>query len=142
MALIADRNTPRLLGEIRLQPAAAGANIFAGAILMRNAAGYLTQGATATGAVGVGRADGRTNIAAGAAGDLLAPFRIGTFRYENLPGDAVDQGDIGKLCYIVDDQTVAASDGTGTRSPAGIVDAVDDHGVWVRFDEALTRAYP
>jgi len=40
---------------------------------------------------------------------------------------------------VVDDQTVAKTDGTATRSPAGFVDMVDDLGVWVRFDEAMTR---
>ncbi|MFB0515162.1 MAG: hypothetical protein ACETWG_00985, partial [Candidatus Neomarinimicrobiota bacterium] len=33
--------------------------------------------------------------------------------------------------YIVDDQTVAKTDGTGTRSPAGFIEDVDSNGVWV-----------
>ena len=41
----------------------------------------------------------------------------------------------------VDDQTVAKTDGTGTRSRAGIVDGIEaSGGVWVRCDEALARA--
>ena len=35
---------------------------------------------------------------------------------------------------------VAKTDATATRSRAGIVDGVEGSGVWVRFDEALTRA--
>lgn len=46
---------------------------------------------------------------------------------------------IGKLCYIVDDQTVAATHATNSRSPAGIVEGIDNGGVWVRLDEAVTR---
>lgn len=34
----------------------------------------------------------------------------------------------------------AKTDATATRSRAGIVDGVEGTGVWVRFDEALTRA--
>ncbi len=40
----------------------------------------------------------------------------------------------------MDDQTVAKTDGTATRSRAGIVDAAEATGVWVRCDEALARA--
>jgi hypothetical protein len=54
--------------------------------------------------------------------------------------DAVDETNTDGLCYFVDDQTVAATDGTGTRSPAGIVEEVTSQGVWVRFDAALSRA--
>ena len=68
-------------------------------------------------------------------------YRPGVFRVGNSSaGDAITKADIGAACYIVDDQTVAKTSGTNTRSPAGIVDGVDSLGVWVRFDEALTRA--
>jgi hypothetical protein len=40
----------------------------------------------------------------------------------------------------VDDQTVANTDGTSTRSKAGIVEMIDNQGVWVSFNEAVTRA--
>ena len=56
-------------------------------------------------------------------------------------GDLITIADIGKACFIVDDQTVAKTDGTGTRSRAGIVDGIEaSGGVWVRCDEALARA--
>ncbi|CUH67985.1 hypothetical protein TG4357_03322 [Thalassovita gelatinovora] len=54
--------------------------------------------------------------------------------------DEITIADIGNKAYAVDDQTVAKTDGTATRSPAGIIDDVDANGVWVRFDEALTNA--
>lgn len=40
----------------------------------------------------------------------------------------------------MDDQTVAKTDNSAARSPAGVVEDVEDAGVWVRMDEALTRA--
>ena len=47
--------------------------------------------------------------------------------------DAITLADIGKDCFIVDDQTVAKTDGSGTRSRAGRVFDVDADGVWVEF---------
>ncbi|WP_323780137.1 hypothetical protein [Thalassovita sp.] len=140
-ALTADRNTPRYEGDIRQGGVAASTKIFGGAIVMRNAAGYLTKGQTATGLVGVGRAEEQVDNSAGANGALNIDYRPGSHRYANSAStDEITAADIGAKCYAVDDQTVAKTDGTSTRSPAGIVDDVDALGVWVRFDEALTNA--
>lgn len=140
-ALTKDRNTPRLQGDDRQGLAAAGTLIHAGAIVMRNAAGYLIKGATATGAVAVGRAEDRVDNSAGQNGDAAVPYRPGVYRYENsASADELTIADINKVCFVVDDQTVAKTNGTNTRSPAGVVEAVDANGVWVRFDEALTAA--
>lgn len=141
MALSADRNTPRAEGDILRSPAAASL-IYAGALVMRNAAGYVTKGATATGCVGVGRAEQRVDNSGGSAGDLSVNVRPGRFRFNNsASADAITIAEIGDVCFIVDDETVAKTDGSGTRSPAGFVADIDDQGVWVRFDEALTRVY-
>jgi hypothetical protein len=138
-ALTENRSTlQRAAGDLSGLLGAAQA-IFAGAILMRNAAGQLVKGATAVGSVGVGRAEAPgTSVTAGV---TAQPYREGVFRYANsAAGDLIAIADIGSACYIVDDQTVAKTNGTNTRSPAGIVADVDALGVWVRFDEALTRA--
>lgn len=140
-ALTADRNTPRAQGDNRVGQAGAATLIFAGSIVMRNAAGFLVKGATATGCVGVGRAEARVDNSTGANGDAAVPFLPGTFRFANsAAADAVTAADIGSVCFIVDDQTVAKTNGSNTRSPAGLVDDVDANGVWVRFDAALTAA--
>jgi hypothetical protein len=140
-ALTADRNTPQSLGPRRVGLVAAATTAFAGAMLMRNAAGFIVKGQTATGLVGVGRAQEHVDNAAGSDGDLTVPYEPGIYRYDNSAStDEITEADIGKVCFAVDDQTVAKTDGTGTRSPAGVVDHVDELGVWVRFDEALTRA--
>lgn len=89
----------------------------------------------------MGRAEALVDNSAGAAGALTIEYRQGIFLFANsAAGDLITIADIGKLCYIVDDQTVAKTDGTATRSRAGIVDGVEASGVWVRMDEALTRA--
>lgn len=139
-ALTKDRNTPQAIGDFRNGPVAATAILFAGALLMRNAAGYLLAGATATGMVGVGRVEAFVDNSSGADGNLNVDFRPGFFRFANSAGaDEITVAEIGDVAFIVDDQTVAKTDGTSTRSPAGIIDNVDDQGVWVRFDEALTK---
>lgn len=140
-ALSAERNTRRRQGDSQVEALAASVKVFAGSLVMRNAAGHLTKGITATGATGVGRAGCTADNSAGAAGALTLEYRRGIFLFANSAGgDLITIADLGKLCYIVDDQTVAKSDGTGTRSRAGIVDGIESNGVWVRMDEALTRA--
>ena len=142
MVLALDRNTPAYQGDLREQPAGAATNIFAGALLMRNAAGFIVRGATALGCFGVGVAEQPANNTAGANAALNARYVTGiTGRFKNsAAGDLIVQADVGKIAWIVDDEQVAKTNGTATRSPAGVIEAVDAQGVWVRFDEAITRA--
>lgn len=137
-ALTQPRNTPELLGSVHHGDVAAGVTIYQGALLCRDAAGNVTPGATATGLVGIGRAEETVDNSGGAAGDATVRYASGVFRFENSGGDPIDKSHIGGKAYVVDDQTVAATDGTGTRSPAGVIEKVDAQGVWVRLDEALT----
>jgi hypothetical protein len=137
--LTSDRNTPRREGDNHSGLLGASQAIFAGAILMRNAAGDLIEGAAVAGSVGVGIAQERTTSTA--AGISPVSYRAGVFRLGNsAAADAITRAEIGTACFVVDDQTVAKTSATNTRSPAGIVEDVDAQGVWVRFDEALTRA--
>lgn len=138
-ALTSGRNTHMRLGDHRVEPMAASVKVFVGAMVMRNAAGHVTKGATATGCIGVGRADDTFDNSGGAAGDLRCEYRTGIFGFANLSADLVTQADVGKLCFIVDDQTVAKTNGSNTRSPAGYVDGIEGGTVWVRLDEAVTR---
>ncbi len=139
MTLAAGRNTNVMLGELREQPVGAGTRIFRGALVMRNAAGFVVRGATAT---GVGVAEEDVDNTAGANGADMVRYRQGQVaRFKNsAAGDLIAQADVGLPCWIVDDEQVAKTNGTNLRSRAGIVEAVDALGVWVRFDEALTRA--
>lgn len=138
-ALAADRNTPEAIGADRQGLLGANQTVYAGALLMRNAAGQILAGAVATGSFGVGRAE--EQVASTTAGVTTVNYKPGIFRFANsAAGDLITTAEIGTACYVVDDQTVAKTSGTNTRSPAGVVDSVDAQGVWVRFDEALTRA--
>lgn len=140
-ALTTDRNTVRSEGEIVSLGMAAATTIFAGAIVMRNSAGYATKGATALNLIGVGRAEEQVTNA-GSAGIQTIQVRRGTFRYDNsASSDQISAGDIGLPAYVVDDQTVAKTDGGSTRSIAGFIENVDIQGVWVRFDEISSRSH-
>ena len=58
----------------------------------------------------------------------------GVFAFANsAAADEIADSDAGSDCYIVDDNTVALTDGTPTRSVAGKIVRVDDDGVWVRI---------
>ncbi|MBN2628942.1 MAG: hypothetical protein JXR75_00215 [Rhodobacteraceae bacterium] len=117
VALTADRNTPRFEGDLLSSVLGASQAVFAGAILMRNAAGDLIEGATATGSFGVGVAQER--VSSTTAGVTPIQYRAGIFRFANsAAGDLIAKADIGAVCYIVDDQTVAKANTKATASTA------------------------
>lgn len=131
-ALTADRNTPERSGNRLQLPVKATHKIFGGALVLADSTGHARKGATATGLRGIGRAAALADNTSGADGDIKVDVDRGIFRWANSAGgDEITQADIGSTCYVVDDQTVAKTDGTGTRSPAGQVVDVDSIGVWV-----------
>jgi len=131
-ALAADRNTPLKDGELIAVPVAAAAKIFAGALVAARATGFATPGATATTLTYLGRAEAMADNTAGANGAISVQVRRKkAFKWANLGDDLVVQEDLGKNCYIVDDQTVAKTNGGSTRSVAGKVLGVESDGVWV-----------
>lgn len=131
VALTQPRNTPTRKGSNLGDPVAAGVVIHAGALVMLTAAAFATPGATATGLKSRGVAMFSVDNSDGGDGDQILEVERGVFRFENDEGDAIDRTHIGESSYAVDDQTVAATDGGGTRSVAGKIIDVDTSGVWV-----------
>jgi hypothetical protein len=131
--LTAERNTAARTGSRLNLGAAAAVLVFAGSLVARNAAGNAIPGATAVGILGVGRAVDTVDNTLGLAGAAGVEIEKGVFLFDNLAADPVTIANIGSNCFIVDDQTVAATDGVGTRSIAGTVFDVDAQGVWVTF---------
>lgn len=129
MPLTADRNTPeRAAADFAFAPAA-GQTIYRGALVALNASGELVRGAVATTLKALGRAD---NSTLDPAYDGVIRARRGCFRWKNsAAGDAITNADYGATVFIVDDETVAKTNGTNTRSAAGICRGVDAQGVWV-----------
>lgn len=134
-ALAADRNTPIRNAEDFEFPVDAGKKIFAGALVAIDTADNLAKpGVTATTLNAVGVAQALVDNTLGADGAVKVKVRRGCFQFKNsAAADLIDLGDVGLACYIVDDQTVAKTNGTATRSVAGTVRDVDADGVWVQI---------
>lgn len=135
MALLTkDRNTKRRAGEGFNDPLAAATKIYAGSLVCLNAAGYAVPGSTATTLKVRGVAQEQVDNSAGAAGDLSVETRRGVFPFDNSSaGDAITRAEIGSTAYIVDDHTVAKTNGGTTRSVAGTIRDLDADGVWIEI---------
>lgn len=132
MALAQDRNTPERAAVSWEFPVAAAVKCFAGALAVLDSSGNVKPAVTATGLIAVGRFEELADNTLGAAAAIKAKGKRGTFRWNNsADADLITKAEIGDACYIVDDQTVAKTDGSSTRSKAGIVADVDAQGVWV-----------
>lgn len=132
--LTADRNTP-LRDALEFSfPVAAATKLFAGSLVCLNATGFLTKGAVATTLKTVGVCQQVADNTAGANGAIQAKVRRGCYRFGNSAStDLIALADIGASCYVVDDQTVAKTNGSATRSVAGVIRDVDSDGVWVEI---------
>jgi hypothetical protein len=148
-ALAAARNTPKYApGESILTvidvPLKASAKVYQGSIVCRDSTGYGVKGATAVGLIACGMLSSEQSASpflenTGSNGDVKARVVQGVFRFANLGSDVLAEVDVGQVCFIVDDQTVAKTDGGGTRSPAGVVMAVDTSGAWVSIAQQLSK---
>jgi len=132
MALSKDRDTQRREGVQFGDPVAANAKIHAGALVAINAQGY----AVAAGAVAAQRTRGVAQASidntGGGNGGKTVQVRRGTFNFKNsAAADLIARADIGADCFVVDDETVAKTNGAGARPKAGVIRDVDASGVWV-----------
>lgn len=134
-ALTADRNTPRREGRRYAHPVAAAMKVYAGSIVVLNAAGDARPGYVALNLIVAGLAQAQVDNSAGAAGDKTIEVESGIFGVAS--DGTLNRTHIGKTVYLVDDQTVAATDGTGTRSAAGTLKDLEGSGAtataWVQL---------
>lgn len=134
MALTKDRNTSRRDGIQFSDPVAAAAKIFAGSLVCLDASGNAVPGTPSATLKARGVAQEQVDNTGGAAGAKRIESRRGLFQFANSAStDQITRAEIGTQCYIVDDQTVAKTSATNTRSVAGVVRDVDDGGVWVEI---------
>lgn len=132
MALSAARKTLRREGHLLDFARANSVTCYPGGIACLNASGLVTPGATATTLKALGRTEREYLDADGTT--VRVEVRRGTFKFKNsAAGDLIANADYGSTCYVVDDETVAKTNGSSTRSAAGIVRGVDSDGVWVEF---------
>jgi hypothetical protein len=136
-ALTAARNTPERAGDILGFPVKAAVKPMLGGIAVLNG-GYAAPGTTALNLIAIGRFEESVDNSAGANGEVSVRVAKGVFKFGNSSaGDLIAQANVGADCYIVDDQTVALTNGTNTRSRAGKIVAVDSDGVWVQIGLGL-----
>jgi hypothetical protein len=129
------RDTHKRLGNQLTLAMAAATRIWGGTIVCVNASGLAVPGITSTTLKAVGQAEATADNLTGIASALgVNVERDGWYRFGNSSaGDQIVQADVGADCFIVDDQTVAKTNGTSTRSVAGVVRDVDTQGVWISF---------
>ena len=114
---------------------AASTKILAGALVAVDSSGNLVSAGVAGAVRVVGVSEQSKDNTGGSAGDLtVTSVRTGCFAFANSSaGDAIARANIGQICYVVDNQTVALTSNSGARIPAGVVWDVDtdDSLVWV-----------
>jgi hypothetical protein len=140
-SLTAPRNTSRYgdhpVPSLLVLPVKGGCLIYAGALVALTQSGLAIPGtgnssAAVAGGVAVGRAEKTADNSAGADSALTVEVRQGVHKWANSSTtDAITAADVGKPCYVVDDQTVARTSGSGARIVAGTVVMVDSDGVFV-----------
>ena len=130
VALVNRRMTKEAAGQRYTDPVKAGVIIHEGALVVLDA-GWLAPGRTAVGLRARGVAQKRADNLAGANGALECVSHPGVWSFEN--DASINRTHIGATAYIFDDQTVAATDGGGTRSAAGTITHIDAQGVWVKI---------
>lgn len=130
-ATLVDRNTPQRDPRDLVLPVAANSKVIAGTIGVFTAAGHVAGATTATTLTGAGRIEETVDNSTGAAGDKSVRVKRGCFQWAN--DGNVTAAHRGKPAYAVDNQTVAPTDGGGTRSVIGTIRDVDAQGVWVEI---------
>lgn len=131
-ALTQSRNTKRRDGRLTSDPVAAAVRIYAGSMIALNAGGWAVPAGTA--GAGNARAIALEEIdnTQGANGALRVSGERTCGAFANsAAGDLITRADIGATAYVVDDQTVAKTDGGTGRDIAGKIVDVDASGVWV-----------
>lgn len=132
MPLTEARNTPRRENKLASYPVAAAATIYAGGLVsLLDSGGWAVPAGTASSGPAVCVA--RETVSGGGTNGLnRVDGERGCFRFKNsASADEITHLDIGKGCYVVDDETVAKTDNSGARELAGAIADVDADGVWV-----------
>ena len=112
-------HVPIMVGEAKV---GASKTIFAGSMVARLAATGFAEAAFTSTTIKVLGVAIRGVVNGTTAGAVSVGYEAGDFEFANsTAGDLLAQVDVGNNVYVVDDNTVAKTDGTGTRSIAGIL---------------------
>lgn len=122
-------------------PAADSTQFYKGGLtVLDQADGKVKKGFTATTLICIGVS--QENLLTGTSNTRRLKARSGVWGpfANSAAADAIAADDIGKDCFIVDDNTLALTNGTNTRSRAGQVYEVDASGVWVAITFPLANS--
>lgn len=135
---ILELNGDRVVPKLYDLAVKAAAKIYSGALVCIDSTGYAIPASEALGQTPIGVAQQTRDNTSGASGDLVVRVLAGVFKFVNADSIAITE--LGKVAYIVDDQTVAKADNGGARSVAGVIVRVETDGVYVLV--GLTAALP
>jgi len=108
-ALTSDLSTPCRLGRQYVHPLAASVKAFSGGIAVLDATGNCRPAITATGLTACGVFQETVDNLLGSAGDKVVRVEKGVFGF--LTDGTINRTHIGRTVYLLDDQTVAATNG-------------------------------
>lgn len=136
-ALAAERETLKYgagpVPEMLSLPMKGSTTIYKGAIVAMTSAGYALPGAATATNITMGIAS-ETKTNSGADGAAEIQVRCGVFAFENsASSDLIATTEIGKTCYVVDDNTVAKTDNSAARPAAGKVVKIENSQVFVKL---------
>jgi hypothetical protein len=132
-ALAADRVTrSKSIGRGFTGDVAATKIIYKGALVAKNATGYIVPAADTAGLVVVGVAMAYVDNSAGADGAKKVNIQTGVFEFDN-EGGAIVQASKHALCYVAFDNSVTTAAVAANDIKAGTVDDFTTTKVWVRI---------
>lgn len=124
-ALTASRDTKERAGSVINFPVAASNKVYVGSLVALNSGGYAVPAADTAGLRVIGRCEGSppgitgtipgsdVDNSGGSNGALTVDVKRGVFEFNNgASGEALGVGDVGKLCFALDDNTVGKAGGT------------------------------
>lgn len=138
-ALTKDRNTRQKAGGAARhgrRGVAAGVVIYLGALLAKNAAGYLVPATDAAARTVVGISEEHVDNSVGSAGALKCSYVTGVEAELENAGGAIALANLGRGCYVADDQSVTTRAVSVNKVLVGVVQEFSTSKVWAFIDEA------
>lgn len=124
-------DTERWLDEaVLVLPVAGNTTIRQGAIVVVDG-GYAKEAPGSATAIAAGLAEADVDNTGGTDGDKTVLVRRGVFRLQVDPADPVGPADLLKEVYLSGPDSVAKTDGTGTRPKAGRLLSLEGGYAWV-----------
>lgn len=138
-ALSSERETVTRKGAAIVLPVLAGVVIFGGALVAVDEDGFAQPAANTAGLIVVGVADATVDNTDGDDGDLEVTARCGA--QFKLDTTTLTSADVGRMAWVVDDQTVGRLSAASNAIPVGRVVEADGASAWIEV-KAPVRAGP